>query len=77
MVSLGGLASHWKLLALMSTISIAGGKGVYTYVTDVETRLDTIEVLQKKTVTELGKVKCMIILHHMGEDPMECELVEQ
>lgn len=68
------IASNWKWVSVVGGALIGAGVGVHDYVDTVNDRLSEVEQADHALVEEIGKVKCMIVLHHMGEDPMSCEL---
>lgn len=66
------LSSNWKLLTVLGTVTLGGGKATHSYVTTVDGRLDTVE----QSITDLSRqgavTQCMIIQHDIGNPPLVC-----
>ena len=73
------LSGHAKALAVLVPIVTAGIVGTVNYVTGVDERLDTVEQSDMMTQGQLDRIevdvseiRCMVIEHHQGGDPLDC-----
>ena len=70
------VSANWKWLSVSAGLILAGGKTTYSYVDDVNTRIEALEMeipAQLDRIEQTGlDTRCMIINHHLGLDPLEC-----
>ena len=66
------VSGHWKMLLAAGTILASGGTISHNFVGTQLNRIGALEQAQVADSANHREVKCMIVAHHVGDNPLEC-----
>ena len=66
------IVSNWKVISVGGAMLLSAAGATYTYIEGVDERLDVVEIENAQAVEDRAEIKCMIVQHDVGGEPLEC-----